>query len=139
MNSQTTDPQSATSTKASAPSILLVEDNELTHFVMRKMFESYNVSLKIVISGQEAVENLAEQHYDMILMDMMLPDMHGLHCIKKIRSLREEDDFNIVAFTAFLSKEAKEELTSYQVEDCLYKPVQPEELDDLLRKHAIVK
>ncbi|QMU30654.1 response regulator [Adhaeribacter radiodurans] len=65
--------------------ILLAEDNKLNQLMIKKVIEDFGFALDIVETGKEAVEKLAEQHYDLILMDVNMPEMDGYTATRHIR------------------------------------------------------
>ena len=107
--------------------ILLVEDHSLNQIAVRKLLQSWShqVRIDIVENGQEAVEKMEAQEYDLVLMDLQLPVLDGLSAARKIR---EFSNVPIIALTAMASAQEKERCLQLGLDDYLAKPFQPAEL-----------
>lgn len=82
--------------------ILVAEDIELNQFLVKTMLESWGGSVDIAVNGKEAVEKVKDNTYDLILMDIQMPEMDGITATKHIRELNNNEKANIpiIAFTA---------------------------------------
>ncbi|HTE32681.1 MAG TPA: response regulator [Chryseolinea sp.] len=116
--------------------ILLVEDNlinqKLTTRVLNKL--GYN-QVEIAQNGLDAIEKFNEQFYDLILMDVQMPEMDGLEATRLIR-LKQYHQPIIIAMTANVMVEDKEACRQAGMDDYISKPVKLEVLVSLLEKWA---
>jgi CheY-like chemotaxis protein len=80
--------------------ILIVDDVEINLEITRFLLEAFEVQTDIAFDGQEAVDMAAKEHYDMILMDHMMPVMDGIEATQIIRSREKDEHVPIVALTA---------------------------------------
>lgn len=82
--------------------ILVAEDIELNQFLVKTMLESWGGSVDIAVNGKEAIDKVKEHRYDLILMDIQMPEMDGITATRHIRELpdAEKAQIPIIAFTA---------------------------------------
>ncbi|MGY3212542.1 ATP-binding protein [Mucilaginibacter sp. HD30] len=82
--------------------ILVAEDIELNQFLVKTMLESWGGNVDIAVNGKEAVNKVKENNYDLILMDIQMPEMDGITATRHIRELpdNEKAQIPIIAFTA---------------------------------------
>lgn len=104
--------------------ILLVEDNKINQMITQKMLENKGISCVIVDSGEEAIENVKTNKYDLILMDVHLPGMSGTEATTTIRTF--ENITPIIALTAISLNENKETLLSFGMNEVITKPFEPD-------------
>jgi CheY-like chemotaxis protein len=108
----------------SEKTILLVEDNKINQMITQKMLENKGISCVIVDSGEEAIENVKTNQYDLILMDVHLPGMSGTEATTVIRTFDKQTP--IIALTAISLNENKETLLSFGMNEVITKPFEPE-------------
>ncbi len=82
--------------------ILIAEDVELNQFIARQILESWGMEVAVAANGRIAVEMVQEQHFDLILMDIQMPEMDGIEATEIIRKLPDTSLANIpiIALTA---------------------------------------
>lgn len=116
-------------------SILLVEDNEINQKVACMMLNSFGCKVDIAHNGREALEKAQKNVYDLILMDLSLPDMDGLEVTRKIQSsvTLMRDSTPIVALTAHALEETKNDCISAGMLSVITKPIEKLEILDLLK------
>ncbi len=108
--------------------ILLVEDYKHSQIIVTRLLKKNDFeSIIVVENGQEALDAVKQQHYDLILMDMQMPVMNGFEATRKIRELKEYKDTPIVALTAFAMKGDREKCLDAGATDYIPKPIDSQE------------
>ena len=117
--------------------ILLVEDNPTNRLVAVTRLEFMGQRVDAVSSGQEAIDAIRNTPYDLILMDVMMPEMDGLTATRAIRALPSPAGTTpIVAMTANVFREHERECLAAGMDGFLGKPVMPGQLEAIV-DHAI--
>lgn len=88
--------------------------------------------VKKVLSGSEALEILDEEHFDLILMDIMMPEIDGYQTIAKIRAIPKLKDIPIIALTAKAMKGDRAKCLEAGANDYMTKPIVEEKLLTLI-------
>ena len=114
--------------------ILVVEDNPINRKVASRHIQLTNIPVDAVEDGKLAVEDVKKEKYDLILMDLQMPNMDGLTATKTIRQDLEMNDIIIVAMTAHAMKEDKQECLDAGMNDYITKPFKAAELYRVLLK-----
>ncbi|MCU0332369.1 MAG: response regulator [Ignavibacteriaceae bacterium] len=108
--------------------ILLVEDYKHSQIIVTRLLKKNDFETIVVVeNGQEALDAVKQQHYDLILMDMQMPVMNGFEATKKIRELKQYKDTPIVALTAFAMKGDREKCLDAGATDYIPKPIDSQE------------
>jgi CheY-like chemotaxis protein len=107
--------------------VLLAEDNRVTQAVTRKILQRRGHEVCVVGNGREAVEKVRERSFDVVLMDLEMPEMDGLTATQLIRALPSLGP-PIVAYTAFTQPENRRQCKQAGVDEILAKPVSCHEL-----------
>lgn len=111
-----------------ATNILVVEDNWIAAEVVRTVLESRGHKVLLATTGRQAMECISNQGYDLVLVDLMLPDVDGEQLMQIFRRLPGGDKTPIVAFSAFVSRLNDLRRQGSGFNDYIAKPVEPEEL-----------
>jgi len=82
------------------PDILIVEDEEFNRDIMARRLQSCNYNLRFAVNGQEALDMVAEQKPDVVLLDIMLPEIMGLQVLHTLRQQYSMVDMPIIMVTA---------------------------------------
>ncbi|OQA34527.1 MAG: Signal transduction histidine-protein kinase BarA [Betaproteobacteria bacterium ADurb.Bin341] len=106
--------------------ILLAEDNPVNQQVVREFLEKSGVRVSLANNGQEAVEQVSHQHYDLVLMDLHMPVLDGFEATRRIRA--KGHAMPIIALTAAVLEEDSKAALASGMNDHVAKPVDPEEL-----------
>lgn len=120
-----------------AVKILIAEDNAINVLLMRKLLQKWwQVDPVIAGNGAEALAQAAQQHFDLILMDMHMPVMDGYQSVREIRALPDPSKASvyIVALTASVSSFSNQSLDGTGVNDYVSKPFNPDQLREKLER-----
>jgi CheY-like chemotaxis protein len=110
--------------------ILLAEDNPVNQKVAVSMLKILGYTADVAANGFEVLQALARQEYDIVLMDVQMPEMDGLEATRRIRSLDRKTW--IVAMTAYAQEGDREECLKTGMNDYLSKPIRMHELEAVL-------
>jgi len=115
--------------------ILLVEDNLINQKVTLKILRKFGYTADIALNGIEAIEVVKKQDYDIIFMDIQMPEMDGYEATKNILGMypRENQPF-IIAITAAVMQGDRENCFAAGMVDYLPKPVLPDDVLGVLKK-----
>ena len=108
--------------------VLLAEDNEINILVAKQILNMWGVSLTIAKDGVEAVERFKNSRFDIVLMDINMPRLDGYQSSKRIRRLETNVRTPILALTATIAPDLKEQMEQSGMDDFVLKPFQPEVL-----------
>lgn len=115
--------------------ILLVEDNAVNQKVATKLLEKMGYVTDLAANGLEAVDSLKRQNYDLVFMDVQMPEMDGEEATKEIRSgFPENRQPWIVAMTANALDGDRERYLSIGMDDYISKPINVSELQNVLKQ-----
>ncbi len=114
--------------------ILVVEDNFINQELMKAIFKSFGLEIRLADSGEDAVELAASEEFDLILMDVNLPGMDGVETMKRIR-LSDGRHTPIVALTAHSMIGDVKKFISEGMDDVLNKPVEMIKLESIVKKY----
>lgn len=117
-------------------SILVAEDNKLNQdIILRTLARMGFEFVTIAVNGEEAVAQAKDQKYDVILMDMQMPVMNGLTASKEIRKVQGYQDTMIIALTANVLEEQREQCFEAGMNDFITKPLRKKELQRIFTKY----
>lgn len=123
--------------KKDAVKILLVEDYKHSQIIVTRLLKKNDFeSIVVVENGQEALDAVRQQHYDLILMDMQMPVMNGFEATRRIRELKEYKETPIVALTAFAMKGDREKCLDAGATDYIPKPIDSQEFIQKVRYYT---
>jgi len=115
--------------------ILLVEDNIINQELVCALLTKINVQTEIASDGFEAIEKIKSNKFDLVLMDMQLPEIDGLHTAQIIRKNYSKTELPIIALTANVSQSNKDQCLSVGMNDYLTKPIETDNLYQILSSY----
>jgi CheY-like chemotaxis protein len=114
--------------------VLVVDDDVRNLFALTTAFEKYKINAITAESGQEAMKILEDDDtIDMVLMDIMMPEMDGYETTQKIRREHKNTSLPIIAVTAKAMKGDREKCIEAGASDYITKPVKVDQLLSLMR------
>ncbi len=113
--------------------ILVAEDNKMNQMVLDMLLEDTNFALEYADDGKIAVEKFKEGEYNLILMDLQMPNMDGYEATKKIREI--DSEIVIIALSANVMSEDIQRAYEAGVNDYLSKPIDLEKIYRMLLKY----
>ncbi len=119
------------------PRLLLVEDNTTNQIVATEILKRLGHRVDVAENGREAVRMLAEERYDLVLMDCQMPEMDGFEATRVIRESRGrviDSRVTIIAMTANAMNGEKDKCLNAGMNDYVAKPVTPQVLADVLAR-----
>lgn len=115
--------------------ILVAEDNRVNQIIIRKFIEKYGHHVSMVENGAEAISAHEENDFDLILMDVRMPEMNGTDATRAIRQLPAgKADIPIIALTADAMKEHVENYFRCGMNGCISKPINQVELVETINQ-----
>jgi len=122
------------------PTVLIVDDNAQNLELLEVYCEGLEgVNIVTATNGLEAMERVAQDRPDLILLDIMMPKMSGFEVCKRLKSDAETRDITVVMVTALSETGDIERAAECGTDDYLSKPVDRKELIDLVRKLLAAK
>ncbi|QWR78238.1 GAF domain-containing hybrid sensor histidine kinase/response regulator [Candidatus Magnetomonas plexicatena] len=122
--------------------ILVAEDNNVNQMLAVKLLQKRGYSSVVVGSGREAVEILAKTVFDVVLMDVQMPEMDGLEATRYLRGLKDAKinaGIPIIAMTAHALKGDMELCLAAGMDDYISKPLRAEDLYKLIDKYTTLR
>ncbi len=113
--------------------VLVAEDHQINQFLAKTILESWGVEVTIAENGLDAVNAVSNMDYDIILMDMQMPEMDGLQATREIRHILNRD-IPIIALTANAVKGDQEKCLDAGMNDYLSKPFEQKDLQRIMQK-----
>jgi hypothetical protein len=115
---------------------LVVEDNKMNQMIVTRFLEKEDIHADVVDNGLKAIEFLKNNTYDIVLMDLQMPEMDGFETSEYIRKKLKITDLPIVAFTASSSSDIENKVLEAGMNDYIVKPFEPSSFYSIIAKHT---
>jgi len=117
--------------------VLVAEDNPVNQLLAVRLLEKRGHRVVVAVNGREALQALDKGRFDLVLMDVQMPEMDGMEATAAIRQHEKSTGLHtpIIALTANAMKGDREKYLSSGMDGYLAKPIRPFELDELLESH----
>lgn len=120
--------------------ILVVDDEESNRQLINLFLTKYGIKIDFCDNGRDAIEMVIENEYDLVLMDIQMPEIDGVQAIKAIREqekLLEKKESRVFAFTANVFKEQLDEYRAHGFNGHLLKPFKKSELIEFIAQNLV--
>jgi CheY-like chemotaxis protein/HPt (histidine-containing phosphotransfer) domain-containing protein len=119
--------------------VLVVDDIEMNQTLAKHIMQSWGFTVDVAANGKEAVAKVEQNFYDLVLMDIQMPEMDGMQATETIRRLKDANKAAtpIVALTANLLSGDGDRYLQKGMNDYLPKPVDEQRLFQLISKHLL--
>ena len=107
--------------------VLIAEDEDIGVYTIKLMLES-RFDIVIARNGKEAIEKYFNEKPDIVLLDIMMPELDGFHVFDALKNKRHKPNLKIIALTARVMSNEKQEIMEYGFDDYISKPIIEEEL-----------
>jgi len=118
--------------------VLVAEDNAVNQRLVVRLLEKRGHRIEVASNGREALAALKKARFDLVLMDVQMPEMDGLEATAAIREREKNDGTHqpVIALTAHAMKGDREKCLVAGMDGYLTKPIRPEELDEILKSYT---
>ena len=117
--------------------VLVVDDNKMNLMVIKGLLKATQINVTTVTGGRECLDMLAKEHFDIVLLDHMMPEMDGLETIAKIRE--DDEAIPVIALTANAATDGGTFYKGYGFTDYLAKPVNGPVLERMMKEYLPAK
>ncbi|MGO4291477.1 ATP-binding protein [Chitinophaga sp. RAB17] len=112
--------------------LLVAEDNKMNQNLLRHLLSSWQLQYKIVNNGKEVLQALDKQHYDLVLMDIQMPEMDGYSAVQAIRN-ELHSTIPVIAMTAHAMAGERDKCLQMGMNEYISKPIIEEELYKMIQ------
>ena len=112
--------------------VLIVEDNIINQELLSEILERLKCTVEVADNGKIAVDKVEKNHYDLVLMDIQMPEMDGIEATKTIR--KNSNEVPIVAITASIFHSDQNECTEAGMNGFLTKPYTFDQVKEMIAK-----
>jgi CheY-like chemotaxis protein len=125
----------AANSSQTGPLILAVDDNQVGLTILRHALHRHGMNVDTASSAREALDAASRRRYDLVLMDLQMPEMDGLTAAVELRKIPQYEKVPILALTANFSDEVREQCLAHGMQAYLSKPVEAGDLLAAISRH----
>jgi polar amino acid transport system substrate-binding protein len=114
--------------------VLLVEDNVINQQVAQELLEDMGLAVQTASNGQQAIDALSQYTYDLVLMDLQMPEMDGYEATRRIRADAKYQQLPVIAMTAHAMADEREQCLAAGMNEHVPKPIDPSYLYNTLSR-----
>ena len=115
--------------------ILLVEDDVSCQILIKRLLQNNKIDVQVINDGKVALQFIGNKRYDLIILDIQLPEISGLDILKSIRKEEMNSQVPVVALTAYALKDDREFFMKMGFDEYVAKPIHLEKFRALLLKY----
>ena len=121
--------------------VLIVEDSKPNQVVLKKLLEIYGLEVEVVGNGILAIDRVMNQHFDLVLMDCLLPEMDGFEATQIIRTKEHDSGVRkpIIALSACATENIKQQCIQAGMDEFISKPFDETELIEAISRYLLVQ
>ena len=128
-------PNSRQHEQTKQPLVLAVDDNEDNLQLLTQLLELNNCLFRTAVDGVTAINIAKNEQPDLILLDMMLPDVSGIEVVQNLKQNPQTLKIPIIAVTAMARIEDRDLFISVGCEECITKPYVIEQMEELIQRY----
>lgn len=117
------------------PKILVVDDEPVSLMLLDTILRRSNFTVSTALSGHDALTLLNEEPFDLMILDLLMPDMDGLEVLETLRENPHFENLPVIVFTAISQNRVRHEALSKGATTFLTKPVSSHELTRVVNKY----
>ncbi|MBD3671772.1 MAG: response regulator [Gammaproteobacteria bacterium] len=117
--------------------VLVVDDNDMNRDVLSRRLQREGYEVSTVENGKRALDTLTLEKYDVILLDIMMPEMDGFETLKKIRGELNLKSVPVIMLTSLNEMEDVKKCINLGANDYVLKPYNIEDLKSRIQKHIV--
>ena len=120
---------------------MVVDDNEMNLLVVTSLLKATKIQVDTAMSGMSALKKMADEHYDIIFLDQMMPSLDGIQTLKMAKTMEENKSKGVptIALTANAISGAKEMFLREGFTDYLSKPINSNDLEKMLMEYLPIE
>lgn len=117
--------------------ILIVDDSDIALQVEKTLFDTYDLTTDVAMSGFDALDKVMVNHYDMVFIDTVMPVMDGIDTVREIRNLDGEEfkKIPVIALSANTVETSREEILTSGFNEIMVKPIELDQAEAMLRTY----